>query len=374
MKIVVNTRFLIKDKIEGIGRFTMEMLKCMVSNHPEHEFIFLFDRPFNKEFLFASNVRGIRLFPPARHPLLFIWYFEWSIYRFLKKEKPDLFLSCDGFLCLRTTIPQIAVIHDLAFLHFPHDIGFSARMYYHYFFRRFANKASRICTVSQFSKTDIILKFQIDPGKIDVVYNGASGGFKPMDETSKQKVRKKYTFDQEYFVYTGALQPRKNIIRLLRAFDLFKQSQLTQCKLVIVGRKAWKTKSIDKTFQSLSFRNDILFTGRIPDEELSEILCAALALVYVPYFEGFGIPILEAMQCGTPVITSSVTAMPEVAGEASLLVDPYDIDQIKTAMETIYLNESMRNDLSLKSLKQATHFSWIKTAELVWESILKTIP
>jgi glycosyltransferase involved in cell wall biosynthesis len=369
MKIAVNTRFLIKDKLEGIGRFTYETLKCMVLQHPEHEFIFLFDRDFDKEFLFAGNVKGIKLSPPARHPVLFVWYFEWSVYRALKKIKPDVFLSCDGFLSLRTPIPQVAVIHDLAFEHYPEDVSFAAQIYYKFFFPRFARKAAHICTVSQFSKDDIVDKYHIAANKISVIYNGASAMFKPANEAMKQTVKAKYTSGENYFVYVGALQPRKNISRLLQAFDKFKVNDTTSCKLLIVGRKAWKTKDIETTYEQMKFKEDMVFTGWISDKELAIILASAMALTYIPYLEGFGIPILEAMQCGTPVITGNITAMPEVAGDAGILVDPFDADKIAAAMHEMNTNEKLRNELSQKALLQAMKFSWEKTAELVWRSI-----
>ncbi|MCX6189214.1 MAG: glycosyltransferase family 1 protein [Bacteroidetes bacterium] len=369
MKIAVNTRFLIHDKLEGIGRFSYETLKCMVLKHPEHEFIFFFDRPFSQEYLFSKNVTGIILYPPARHPLLFIWYFEWSIFRALRKFKPDVFLSCDGFLCLRSKVPQLAVIHDLAFEHNPEDVSFFARTYYKYFFPRFARKASHICTVSDFSKQDIIEKYHIDNTKISVIYNGASAIFKPINELEKQAIKSQFSDGENYFVYVGALQPRKNISRLLQAFEKFKIAHDTPCKLLIVGRKAWKTQSIEDTYERMKFKCDVLFTGRVSDEDLSKIIAGATALTYIPYLEGFGIPILEAMQCGTPVITSNRSALPEVAGDAAILINPFDSNEICAAMVALYFDKNQQITLSNNGLIQSGKFSWEKTADLLWNCL-----
>lgn len=373
MKIAVNTRFLIHNKIEGIGRFTMESLKRLVLEHPEHEFVFFFDRPFHPEFIFAPNVSGKVLTPPARHPFLFIWYFEWSITRALKAVKADIFISCDGFLSLQTSIPQISIIHDLAFEHYPEDVSYLVRKYYHYYFPRFAKKAARICTVSEFSKQDICKTYGIAPSNIDVVYNGASSFFHPIDEEIKRATKAKYSQGYEYFVYVGALQPRKNIRRLLLAFDAFKSSTNSETRLLIVGRMAWKTEDIESTFNNMKHKDSVLFTGRIPDEALAHVFGSAQALTYVPYLEGFGIPILEAMQCGTPVITSNTTAMPEVAGNAGILVNPLDIDAIAEAMKFIDKDATLRMELSKNGLQQAQKFSWEKTAQLLWESVEKVI-
>lgn len=373
MKIAVNTRFLIHNKIEGIGRFTMESLKRLVLAHPEHEFVFFFDRPFHPEFIFAPNVSGKVLTPPARHPFLFIWYFEWSITRALKSVKADIFISCDGFLSLRTSVPQISIIHDLAFEHYPEDVSYLVRKYYHYYFPRFAKKAARICTVSEFSKQDICKTYGIAPSTIDVVYNGASSIFHPVTEDIKLATKAKYSQGYEYFVYVGALQPRKNIRRLLLAFDAFKSATNSETRLLIVGRMAWKTEDIESTFNNMKHKDSVLFTGRIPDEALAHVFGSAQALTYVPYLEGFGIPILEAMQCGTPVITSNTTAMPEVAGNAGILVNPLDIDAIAEAMKIMDKDAVLRVALSKNGLLQAQKFSWQKTAHLLWDSIEKVI-
>ena len=150
MKIAVNTRFLLSGKMEGFGWYTYEITKRMVEQHPEHEFIFFFDRPFDPKFIFASNVTPVVLNPPARHPVLFIYWFEFAVRRALKKVKADVFFSPDGYLSLRSMIPQISVIHDINFEHFPKDLPWSARAYLRYFFPLFAKKATQIITVSEY--------------------------------------------------------------------------------------------------------------------------------------------------------------------------------------------------------------------------------
>ena len=171
--IAVNTRFLIKNKLEGIGLFTCESLKRITHAHPEIDFYFLFDRDFDAEFIFAENVKPVVLFPQARHPFLWYWWFEISVAGWLNKNKPDLFLSTDGYACLKTEVPQVTVMHDLAFKHFKNHVPFIARKYYEYFMPRFAQKAKRVATVSEFSKQDIVNQYGIAADKIDVVYNGA---------------------------------------------------------------------------------------------------------------------------------------------------------------------------------------------------------
>ena len=150
LKIAVNTRLLIKNKLEGIGWFSYETLKRITRAHPEHQFYFLFDRPFDESFVFGSNVTPIVIRPQARHPILFYLWFEKSIPRALKKINPDLFMSTDGYLSLSTTTPSLPVIHDLNFEHYPEQLPFLVRKYYKHYFPRFARKAARIATVSEF--------------------------------------------------------------------------------------------------------------------------------------------------------------------------------------------------------------------------------
>lgn len=372
MQIVVNTRLLLPNKLEGIGFFSYETLRRITREHPEHHFIFLFDRHFDEEFLFADNVTPLILSPQARHPFLFYWWFELSVASTLNKLKPDLFLSPDGYLSLRAKCPQLAVIHDLNFEHYPKDLSFLVRKYYRYFFPRFARKAKRIATVSEFSKQDIVKTYGIAEDKIDVVYNGVNTLYQPINAALQQVTKIKYSGGNDYFLFVGALHPRKNISRLFKAFDAFKAQQPGNTKLVIVGVKYYWTHEIKMTYISMKHKDDVIFTGRLSSEELKNVLASALALTYVPYFEGFGIPIIEAMHTDTPVITSNVTSMPEVAQDAALLVDPFSVESITEGMLKISNDPALRQSLIEKGRRRCREFSWDRTAARLWKSILKT--
>ncbi len=373
MEIVVNTRLLLKNKLEGIGWFSYETLKRIARSHPNDHFVFLFDRDFDQEFIFSDNITPLVLSPQARHPFLFYWWFEFSVAAFLNKYKPDLFISPDGYLSLKAETKQLAVIHDLNFEHYPKDVPFLVRWYYKYFFPKFARKATRISTVSEFSKNDIVKQYQIDPAKIDIVYNGCSDLFKPIDQLMKQQTKQKFSLNSDYFLFVGSLHPRKNISRLFQAFDKFKSAEANDFKLLIVGEKYYWTSEIKQTYLSMKFKDDVVFTGRLASEDLKNVTGAAIAMTYVPYFEGFGIPILEAMNCDTPVITSNVTSMPEVAKDGALLVDPFSIDSIADAMHAVYKNAALREELINKGRKRILDFSWDKTADALWQSILLAV-
>jgi glycosyltransferase involved in cell wall biosynthesis len=380
MLIAVNTRLLLKDKLEGIGWFTYESLKQITKNHPEHQFLFLFDRPFSEEFIFSDNITPIVVGPQARHPFLWYWWFEQSLPKVFHKHEPDLFLSPDGFLSLSAAYPagmkkfkSLAVIHDLNFEHYPQDIPFLARKYFQKYFPQYARKADRIATVSEYSKQDISKTYKISLEKIDVVYDGANELFKPSSEDARKKIQLKYTSGEKYFLFVGALSPRKNVTRLLQAFDEFKKSEPSKIKLVVAGGKMFMTSEIENVYNKMQFKNDVIFTGRLGTDDLKDVMAGAVSLVFVPYFEGFGIPIVEAMYCDVPLITSNVTSMPEVAGNAGLLVDPFSVDSIKDGMLKIYKDEALRNQLIENGRKQREKFSWDKTADKLWKSIEKTL-
>jgi len=373
VNIAVNTRLLLDNRLEGIGWFTFETLKRMVVGHPEHTFYFIFDRPYHKKFVFSDNVVPVVVGPQARHPLLFFLWFEFSVPRVLKKIKADMLLSPDGYGSLRCRMPQLLVMHDLNFEHYPKDLPWIISRHYRYFFPRFARKATRIATVSEFSKKDIQSTYGIAADCIDVVYNGVNENFAPITAEQKNIVKERYTLGCDYFVYIGALLLRKNVKNLFLAYDMFRQQHRRNIKLLMVGARMWWTTDMESVLNGLEYKNDIFFTGRIDSGGLKDVLGAALALTYVSYFEGFGIPILEAFRCEVPVITSEVTSMPEVAGGAALLVNPQQPESISEAMNQIAADEDLRQSLIAKGRQRCAGFSWNRTATLLWQSIEKII-
>jgi glycosyltransferase involved in cell wall biosynthesis len=373
LKIAVNTRLLLHGRLEGIGWFSYENLKRITRSHPEHTFIFIFDRPWHPEFVFSDNVKPVVIWPPARHPLLYFIWFEISVRILLKKEKADIFLSPDGYLSLGTKIPSIAVFHDLNFEHYPADLPVTERFYYRTFFRRYARKASRIATVSEFSKSDIVKQYAVDPKKITVVYNGANESYAPVSAETSAATRDRFTGGRPYFFFVGALHPRKNLVNLFRAFDLFKETDHNDTVLLIAGARKWWTGEIAEVYDQMKFRKDVVFAGRLESGDMRSVMGSAIALTYVSYFEGFGIPIVEAFRCGTPVITSNVTSMPEIAGDAALLVNPFEPADIAAAMKSIAVNTELRELLTAKGGQRAAVFTWDKSAERLWNCIEQVI-
>jgi glycosyltransferase involved in cell wall biosynthesis len=371
MTVAINCWLLRNKKLDGIGYFTVNTVANLIRQHPEVQFKILCDRKFTEEYFDFPNVSKHKIFPALRHPVLYIFYMELVLPFFLRKHKPDLMLSMDGFLSLSSGCKQVPVIYDINFEHKPEDIALKNRIYFRFFFKRFARKAKRIATISAFSKEDISGYYKIDPSQIDNVSCGINSNFSSLNEEEVIAVRNKWTDGKPYFFFVGSMHPRKNIKRLIDGFNLFKEKTNSDFKLVLAGSLLWQKTDIEDSYSNSKYKNDIIFTGRLSDGDLQKVLGAAFALSFVPIFEGFGLPIVEAFQSGVPVICSNVTSMPEVAGDAALMVDPYNIESIANGMEQLFGDNELRNQLIAKGHIQKKLFSWSRTAQLLWDSINK---
>lgn len=373
MNIAVNTRLLLAGRLDGIGWFTAETLKRIVLAHPEHEFYFLFDRTPDAQFVYAPNVHPVTLCPQARHPILWYLFFQYSVRQALKKYHIDLFLSPDGYTTLGTKVPTLTVIHDINFEHSHDYLKPSHQRYMTYFSPQFARYSTRIATVSEFSKQDIASTYHLPLEKIDVVYDGAHDGYHPITSEQQQQIRNQYTDGKRYFIFISTIIKRKNLASLLTAFDQFKEKETEGMKLVVVGNRVWWKDELKQAYDQMRHQSDVVFIGRAEPEVLSDLLGSATALAYPSLFEGFGIPILEAFHAETAVITSNCTSMPEVAGDAALLIEPTDITTLSEALKKLATNETLRQTLIARGRQQRTHFSWDITAQLLWESMLTTL-
>ena len=372
MRIAVNTRLLLPGKLDGIGWFTAETLRRIVKAHPEHEFFFLFDRKPDPQFLYASNVHPLVLCPQARHPVLWYMFFQWSTRWTLRKYKMDLFLSPDGYSVLDTRVPTLTVIHDINFEHSRDYLRPSHQRYMSYFSPQFARYSTRIATVSEFSKKDIAETYHISPDKIDVVYDGAHNDYRPLSHEEQALTREHFTQGHPYFLFVSTIIKRKNLTTLLLAFDLFKETDTQDTKLVVVGHRVWWKDELKAAYDNMRHPEDVLFVGRAESTELARLMGSAIALAYPSLFEGFGIPILEAFHAETPVVTSNCTSMPEVAGDAALLVEPTSVEALTEALQRLATDKALRQELIARGREQRKLFSWDITADLLWQSMMKT--
>jgi glycosyltransferase involved in cell wall biosynthesis len=369
MKIAINARMLKKQPDDGISRFTFEVVKRLTTGNPSWQFSLFFDRKFENGLLFSPNTSGYVAGPPARHPILWYTWHEWQIPQLLRKTGADLFLSPDGIISLRSEIPSIPVIHDINFHHRPNDIPPFAGKYYRHFFGKFAERASRIITVSEFCRMDISEWFGIDAGKIDVAWNGVSDYFYPCENSECERFRSGLTGGDPYFLFVGNFSPRKNIPGLIRSYNFFRDNYTTKIKLVIVGGRLFLNSETDKMINSSPYKKDIIIPGSVRHEDLRLYYASSAALVFVPWFEGFGIPAAEAMRCGTPVILSNTTSLPEIGGNAALFADPSNHAEIAAAMNRVITDDILRKSMKEAGLIQSKKFTWENTAASVLKSI-----
>ena len=370
MRVGVNSRLLLKDKLEGIGYFTLKNLERLTKNHPDCEFVLFFDRPYDKDFVFAENVKPVVIPLPTRHPMLWHIYFEILLPIYIRLYKIDVLFSPEGYIPTKGKTPKLCTIHDINFEHDKTYIGNKVyQRYMEYFTPRFAKSANAVLTVSEFSKQDIATTYQIDENKIFNVESSANEEYITYSKEENERTRERYSNSCPYFYFVGSLQKRKNLTNLFKAFDIFKSKTQSNVKLLIVGSKKWWKGEIEDAFNAMRFRNEVIFTGRLPLEEVNRIASASIALVFVSFFEGFGVPPLEAYRSSTAVITSNTSSMPEISGEGALYADPYDVNSICDAMIELYSNPSLRENLIRKGQEQVKKYSWDKTAELVWNAI-----
>ena len=376
--IAINTRLVIPGRLDGIGWFTLETVQRIVADHPEHDFHLFFDRNPPEELFPGSNVTLHWVWPPARRPFLVNWWMDYSIPWMLWRIQADLFVSPDGFLSRRTAVPQVAVQHDLNFEHHPKWLPPRVARHYRKRFPEAARAAVRLATVSQYSADDIAEQYGIDPDRIDVVYNGAGAAYHSalgLDmEQEARRIRARLTAGQPYFVFVGTQHPRKNMEGLLRAFRHYRE-QGGQWDLLLVGKAMWRKRGFDVRDAMEEVPGEIKAhihgSDWLPQNELASVLAAAGGLVFIPWFEGFGIPLIEAFSAGTPTIHSDRTSLPEVAAGAGLEVDPGDATAVAEAMLRLEREPALGERLVELGRRRAEEFSWERTASLLWNCMAR---
>lgn len=260
---------------------------------------------------------------------------------------------------LMAPCPVVTTIHDLSFMRFPDLFPGAKRLYLRTMTQLSARRARHVIAVSQHAASESVALLGIPREKITVVYHGVDSEFRPLPEGRVAAFRQRRGLPDRMLLFVGTLEPRKNLIRLVEAFARICGGQ---SKLVIAGGRGWLYKDLFTRVEELNLGEAVIFPGYVPNEELPLWYNAATALAYPSLYEGFGMPVTEAQACGTPVITSNTSSLPEAAGEAALLVDPHDVEAIAEAMKRVLGDETLRNELREQGLHHARTFSWTRTA------------
>ena len=350
-RIALNARLLIPGKLEGIGGYTDAICARWVAACPEEEFLLRFDRAPHPDFNYGPNVEMRRLLPPARRPLLMDAWFDVSVARDLRRWGADVFVSMDGYLSRgRVPCPQISVMHDLNFEHHPEWIPAMYGRHYRARFPEYARLATHVVTVSEYSRQDIMAKYKCAADKVSVIGNAADPLYRPLDRAQREAWRTEHLAGERYWLFVGSLHPRKNIGGLLNAYRAYRAAG-GEAKLVVVGAGMFG--------QEADREPGVVWLGRRSKEELAQWMGAAEGLVYLPHFEGFGVPIIEAMAAAIPVVASAVTSIPEVCGDAAAaLVAPDDAVGAADAMRRLETEKAWRDEVIARGRARAGMFSW----------------
>jgi len=281
----------------------------------------------------------------------------------------------------------VLTVHDLIFLLFPEYHLPLNRWFLNRFMPLFIRRADAIIAISQCTKDDLIRHYGVPSEKVTVIYEGVDSRFHPVtDPDVLGRVRARYGLPEHYILYVGTIEPRKNLTALLEAFvALRKQASNRQpatsnqrleagsWKLVIAGKRGWLYEGFFRRLRELGLEGEVILLGFVPDEDLPALYSAAELFVFPSLYEGFGLPVLEAMACGTPVIASNASSLPEVVGEAGILIDPHDVGGLVKAMGRVLMDGGKRREMREKGLQQAARFSWERTAAMtlgVYRSVL----
>lgn len=296
--------------------------------------------------------------------LRILWELIWIPRRLKKMGKGVIFHGPAYVLPRKLSCPSVLTVHDVISIEYPQFCQWQTNLYFKWLLARSIQHAGALVTPSHKVKEDLIRLFHTDPAKITVVPNGVHKRFKPIrEEDTLEKVRSKYQLFGKFILFVGVLEPKKNISALLQAYaDLSPELQGSH-RLVIVGKKGWKTSSIYKCVDQLNLQEKVVFPGFVDAEDLPAIYSLAEVFVFPSLYEGFGMPVLEAMACGTPVLLSNRGALPEISGGAGMMVDPDQRQEMSQALTQLLEQESIRESLIRKGLARAQHYSWESAAE-----------
>jgi glycosyltransferase involved in cell wall biosynthesis len=345
--------------LSGTGRYATQLARWLPQVEGDAEVFLVWPQGLPRP-LTSSPQRGSILEhrPGAINRLV---YDQLGIHRTARELKADLIHYPANIGSVLSASPNVVTIHDLSFFHDPAWFPRNRAHYYRTAVARSARNARRVIADSHATADDVRTMLRIPEDRIDVVPLGVEEHFSPADAHAQEAARTKYKLPATFFLYVGTLEPRKNLIRLVQAFEQIAND--CDLDLVLAGRDGWKTRALHKTIAASPVKSRIHLPGFIAYEDLPALLSAAHTFVWPSLCEGFGLPPLEAMACGTPVLASDVSSVPEVVGDAGLLVNPYDTDTIAEAMARLASDEALRNHLRTQGPERAATFTWRATAE-----------
>jgi glycosyltransferase involved in cell wall biosynthesis len=349
----------------GVGNYVLHLFNGLREVAPNDDF-FLIGQQRNLEVIdphYPAHQTHKTKISHENHPVGDLWE-HFLLPRILKRHEVSLLHGPATLVPLsQGSYGTVVTIHDLVAFLFPETIPKKYAYYMRWLLKRVVKRADRIISVSENTKQDLVEVLGVDPKRISVVYEAAQPMFKHIDDPLiLADVKSRYGIDGPFFYHVGNIEPRKNLVRLIRAYLQLREKVGRQVKLVISGQKGWLTGQLYRGFTGLDLDDDVIFTGYVPHSDLPLLMNAAQAFIFPSLYEGFGLPVLEAMKCGTPVLTSNISSLPEIVGHAAILVDPYDEESIAHGMEQLVEDGELSARLANDGLEQSSLFSWKKAA------------
>jgi glycosyltransferase involved in cell wall biosynthesis len=374
MKIGIDIRCLAEGRRTGVDEYARRTLVWLFERYPEDTFVLFFNSWKNQELdlVWATrypNVTVKTFHIPNKLLNLSLWYFRYPHLDSLLGGTDVFFAPNINFLAVSKKTKLVVTAHDLSFEYFPEAFSWKQR-FWHYVinFRGLLNRADAIIAVSESTKSDLVDYYGILKERISVIYSGVDGEFRPLSRNNEElvTVQKKYQLPYKFILSLGTFEPRKNTVSLVKAFEAFYRVHPVESKevyLVLAGAYGWKSDELKRAVMESPVRQYIHVIGYVDPQDKPALYNLASVFVYPSVYEGFGFPPLEALACGTPVVTSSVASLPEVTGDAAVLIDPYRPDDIVVALAEIFGNQEYKEMLRARGLEQVKRFQWLETAE-----------
>jgi glycosyltransferase involved in cell wall biosynthesis len=357
MRIGIDARLTYHQKA-GISRYTLHLISELAEIDRENDYLIFQHRKHTTPLVNAPNFARKTLYSPVHNRLE-----QPMLWLEMRLHKLDLLHSTDFIPPLYSNVPSVITVHDLAFLRWPHFLTENHAAYYSQIDRG-VRRAQHVIVPSHSTKNDVISHLGVPDSKISVIYEAAAPLYRPIPVApALADLQRRYDIPDKYMLFVSTIEPRKNIGGLLRAFHHLRQKyNVHDVGLVLAGKPGWLYEEIYRVVEDLGLKQSTFFIGRVTDEDLHKLYVAAQVHLHPALYEGFGLPPLEAMACGTPTIVSNTSSLPEVVGDAALTVDPKDWEEIAVAMHRVLSNPDLRQELRQKGMQRAAIFSWRRAA------------
>lgn len=356
MRIGIDARLVFYHQA-GIGQYILHLTNALAALDQTNEYFLFQSRKDRTHLVNAPNFHRRILWTPSHHR-----FERLAMSAEMLPHTLDILHSPDFIPPLKTRAPNVITVHDLAFLLYPRFLTPEAARYYGQIDPA-SRSAAHIIAVSQSTKRDVTRLLGVPDDKVSVIYEAAPPRSRPMDRAAARRhVQQKYGIEGDFILFVGTIEPRKNLPTLLAAYKKLLDSYKTTARLVIAGHKGWLAEEVDQAVIKHKLADAVCFLGSVPNEELAHLYNAARVLALPSFYEGFGLPPLEAMASGTPVIVSNISSFPEVVGDAGLLIEPGNVDAWAIALHRILTEDDLHAELSAKGLKRAALYSWERTA------------